>query len=245
MGRTWRRARRGRNPADLHGHRWRTDRFRLPAYPQPSRDATHIPVIACGGAGKPEDFGRVLTEGEADAALAASIFHYGTYTVAELKTWLDQSRHPGEAHAMIIPCIDLMDGKVVQLVQGPREGSRRRRPAGHAARSSPPSPRSKSSISTPPSAMARTMRWWSYWRRQAVCRVGGGVRNLERARRLLDQGAYRVIVGTAAFTAAASTDHRWKRCRGLGPTIVIALDSKTARSSSKAGASHATSPPKK
>ena len=43
--------------------------------------ATHIPVIASGGAGKPEDFERVLTEGQADAALAASIFHYGTYTV--------------------------------------------------------------------------------------------------------------------------------------------------------------------
>ncbi len=52
--------------------------------------ATHIPVIASGGAGKPEDFGRVLTEGEADAALAASVFHYGTYTVAELKAWLDE-----------------------------------------------------------------------------------------------------------------------------------------------------------
>src|ERR1700736_3636596 len=38
--------------------------------------ATHIPVIASGGAGKPADFERVLTEGEADAALAASIFHY-------------------------------------------------------------------------------------------------------------------------------------------------------------------------
>jgi imidazole glycerol-phosphate synthase subunit HisF len=50
--------------------------------------ATHIPVIASGGAGKPEDFLRVLTEGEADAALAASIFHYGTYTVADLKEFL-------------------------------------------------------------------------------------------------------------------------------------------------------------
>ena len=36
--------------------------------------ATHIPVIASGGAGKPEHFVRVLTEGEADAALAASDF---------------------------------------------------------------------------------------------------------------------------------------------------------------------------
>jgi cyclase len=50
--------------------------------------ATHIPVIASGGAGKPEDFQSVLTEGEADAALAASIFHFGTYTVADLKQFL-------------------------------------------------------------------------------------------------------------------------------------------------------------
>ena len=52
--------------------------------------ATSIPVIASGGAGKPEDFERVLTEGCADAALAASIFHYGTYTVTDLKTFLQQ-----------------------------------------------------------------------------------------------------------------------------------------------------------
>ncbi len=50
--------------------------------------ATRIPVIASGGAGKPEDFVTVLTEGEANAALAASIFHYETYTVADLKRHL-------------------------------------------------------------------------------------------------------------------------------------------------------------
>ncbi len=53
--------------------------------------ATKIPVIASGGGGKPEDFVRVLTEGEADAALAASIFHYATYTVEGLKEIL--ARH--------------------------------------------------------------------------------------------------------------------------------------------------------
>ncbi len=47
--------------------------------------ATRIPVIASGGAGEPEHFVRVLTDGLADAALAASIFHYGTYTVGRLK----------------------------------------------------------------------------------------------------------------------------------------------------------------
>ena len=55
---------------------------------------THIPVIASGGAGKPEDFERVLTEGHADAALAASIFHYGTYTVRDLKEFLQQRNIP-------------------------------------------------------------------------------------------------------------------------------------------------------
>jgi len=56
--------------------------------------ATRIPVIASGGAGKPEDFVRVLTDGEADAALAASIFHYGTYTVADLKEVMDKEGIP-------------------------------------------------------------------------------------------------------------------------------------------------------
>jgi len=50
--------------------------------------ATHIPIIASGGAGQLDHFSQVLTEGLADAALAASIFHYGTYTVADLKRHL-------------------------------------------------------------------------------------------------------------------------------------------------------------
>lgn len=56
--------------------------------------ATHIPIIASGGAGKPEHFAQVLSEGEADAALAASIFHYGTYTVGELKEYLARQGIP-------------------------------------------------------------------------------------------------------------------------------------------------------
>jgi cyclase len=59
------------------------------------RNAVQIPVIASGGAGKPEDFLEVL-EGPsgADAALAASIFHYGTYTVADLKHFLAARKVP-------------------------------------------------------------------------------------------------------------------------------------------------------
>jgi cyclase len=50
--------------------------------------AVKIPVIASGGAGSPEHFAEVLTKGEADAALAASIFHYGKVRVADLKNYL-------------------------------------------------------------------------------------------------------------------------------------------------------------
>jgi cyclase len=57
-------------------------------------EATTIPVIASGGAGKPSDFVEVLTRGQADAALAASVFHYGKYTVADLKQALHEARVP-------------------------------------------------------------------------------------------------------------------------------------------------------
>jgi len=50
--------------------------------------AVNIPVIASGGAGGPEDIYHVLTQGQADAALAASIFHFGTYSIAETKEYL-------------------------------------------------------------------------------------------------------------------------------------------------------------
>jgi cyclase len=56
--------------------------------------ATKIPIIASGGAGTLEHFLEVLTTGEADAALAASIFHYGTYTVNDLKEYLDKNGIP-------------------------------------------------------------------------------------------------------------------------------------------------------
>ena len=50
--------------------------------------AVGVPVIASGGAGTLEHLYDVLTEGKADAALAASIFHFGTYTVGETKRYL-------------------------------------------------------------------------------------------------------------------------------------------------------------
>ena len=49
-----------------------------------------IPIIASGGAGKREHFLDVFTRGKADAALAASVFHFGEIPVPELKQWLRQ-----------------------------------------------------------------------------------------------------------------------------------------------------------
>ena len=47
-----------------------------------------IPVIASGGAGKKEHFRDAFTEGKADAALAASVFHFGEIPIPELKRYL-------------------------------------------------------------------------------------------------------------------------------------------------------------
>lgn len=51
-------------------------------------EAVNVPVIASGGAGKLEHFYDVLTLGKADAVLAASVFHYGQFTVREVKNYL-------------------------------------------------------------------------------------------------------------------------------------------------------------
>jgi cyclase len=53
-------------------------------------DAVGLPVIASGGVGGPEHLLEGLTVGKADAVLAASIFHYGEYTIAECKRFLEQ-----------------------------------------------------------------------------------------------------------------------------------------------------------
>ncbi|HHW13644.1 MAG TPA: imidazole glycerol phosphate synthase subunit HisF [Firmicutes bacterium] len=51
-------------------------------------ETVNIPVIASGGAGSPADLAAAITEGGADAVLAASIFHYGTFTVRQVKEYL-------------------------------------------------------------------------------------------------------------------------------------------------------------
>ncbi len=51
-------------------------------------EAVSVPVVASGGAGSLDDMFQVLSEGKADAALAASIFHYGDFTIGDAKRYL-------------------------------------------------------------------------------------------------------------------------------------------------------------
>ena len=51
-------------------------------------ESVTVPVVASGGAGTPEDLYQAVVSGKADAVLAASIFHYGTYSIGETKKYL-------------------------------------------------------------------------------------------------------------------------------------------------------------
>lgn len=57
-------------------------------------EAVNIPVVASGGAGNMQHFADVLTEGKADAALAASLFHFGILNMYDLKEFLDAQGIP-------------------------------------------------------------------------------------------------------------------------------------------------------
>jgi phosphoribosylformimino-5-aminoimidazole carboxamide ribotide isomerase len=131
---------------------------------------------------------------------------------------------------LIIPCIDLMDGKVVQLVQG----------------------RDKALEGGTPEEMLKTFSAFpviqvidldaaigrgendalvEFLAARAVTRVGGGVRTPERAAKLIAQGARKVIVGTAAFRPDGIHRELLESIAGAvgKEQILIALDSKDGR----------------
>jgi cyclase len=54
----------------------------------------NVPVIASGGAGKLEDFSDIFQSGKADAALAASLFHFGELKIKEVKSYLEKADIP-------------------------------------------------------------------------------------------------------------------------------------------------------
>ncbi len=126
---------------------------------------------------------------------------------------------------MIIPCIDLMDGKVVQLVQGREkalEGGSPLEMLGKFARVPADSgDRSRRGLGKGSNdALVELVA------SRAVARVGGGVRSPDRARALIQQGAHRVIVGTAAFDREKLAEI----ADATGPErLIIALDSKAGK----------------
>jgi len=56
--------------------------------------SVNVPIIASGGGGSPEHIYRVLTDGLADAALAASIFHFNEYSIIKVKEYLKRKGVP-------------------------------------------------------------------------------------------------------------------------------------------------------
>ena len=122
---------------------------------------------------------------------------------------------------MIIPCIDLMDGKVVQLVQGRDKALEGDEPLEMLRRFSA---FPEIQVIDLDAAMGKgeNSSLVELVAGKARCRVGGGVRTADRAKKLIDQGAYRVIVGTAAFTPALG-----EIAAAVGPErVIVALDSK-------------------
>jgi len=131
---------------------------------------------------------------------------------------------------VIIPCIDLMDGKVVQLVQGREK-----------ALEGPPPEEMLARFAAFPeiqvidldAALGRGANDGivEFLAARARIRAGGGVRNAERARTLVRQGAHRVIVGTAAFTAnGVNSPLLGELAAAIGrEKLIVALDSKNGR----------------
>lgn len=126
---------------------------------------------------------------------------------------------------MIIPCIDLMDGKVVQLVQGRHKALEGGTPLEMLERFAA---FPQIQVIDLDAAMGRGSNddLVELLASRAVTRVGGGVRTAERARGLIEQGAYRVIVGTAAFDKALLMEI----ADAVSPErLIIALDSKAGK----------------
>src|SRR4051794_37719046 len=128
---------------------------------------------------------------------------------------------------MIIPCIDLMDGKVVQLIQGRDKALEGDAPL-EMLRKFAAFPQIQ--VIDLDAAMGRGSNddIVSMLAACAVIRAGGGVRSPKRARTLLDQGAHKVIIGTAAFKKDGPDRNFLEEVSRAVPRerVLIALDSK-------------------
>src|SRR5688572_20303392 len=131
---------------------------------------------------------------------------------------------------MIIPCIDLMDGKVVQLVQG-REKALEADTVDRMLERFSAFPVIQVIDLDAAIGSGSNEALVEYIASKTRTRVGGGVRTPEKARRLLDIGAERVIVGTAAFNADGANYGFLRELNRTVPRerILLALDSKGGR----------------
>jgi phosphoribosylformimino-5-aminoimidazole carboxamide ribotide isomerase len=131
---------------------------------------------------------------------------------------------------MIFPCIDLMDGKVVQLVQGREKALEADSPEEMLRRFSA---FPEIQVIDLDAAMGRGSNdeLVRLLASKAATRVGGGVRTVERAQALVAQGARKVIVGTSAFVANGINEGFLASVRAaIGrEKLLIALDSKDGR----------------
>ncbi|MBS1855458.1 MAG: 1-(5-phosphoribosyl)-5-[(5-phosphoribosylamino)methylideneamino] imidazole-4-carboxamide isomerase [Acidobacteria bacterium] len=131
---------------------------------------------------------------------------------------------------MIVPCIDLMDGKVVQLVQGREKALEVESPDEMIAKFAA---FPEIQVIDLDAALGRGSNdgLVRHIAARAATRVGGGVRGVDRARALVEQGARKVIVGTSAFTRTGINEPLLAALvEAVGrERLVIALDSKGGR----------------
>jgi phosphoribosylformimino-5-aminoimidazole carboxamide ribotide isomerase len=125
---------------------------------------------------------------------------------------------------MILPCIDLMDGKVVQLVQGRDKALEGDAPL-EMLRKFAAFPEIQVIDLDAAIGKGENGELVKLLAGRAAVRAGGGVRSAERASTLVEQGARKVIVGTAAFTPTLA-----EIVKAVGKErLIIALDSKGGR----------------
>jgi phosphoribosylformimino-5-aminoimidazole carboxamide ribotide isomerase len=123
---------------------------------------------------------------------------------------------------LIIPCIDLMGGKVVQLVQGRDKALEAGSPLEMLAKFAA-FPQIQAIDLDAAIGSGSNDDLVELVASRATARVGGGVRSAERARKLVEQGAYKVIVGTAALNRPVLEEI----VAAVGrERVIVALDSK-------------------
>src|ERR1035438_8083194 len=214
---------------DFHGHGWSAGGIRLRAHRgSVARDARAGDCERRGGGGgafrAPGD-GRMRGCGAGGVDFPLRDIHRES---VEGRT--GQARHRGAGGGVIIPCIDLMAGKVVQLVQG-REKALEGGTVAEMLRKFAAFPEIQAIDLDAAMGRGSNGELIRQVAAGATARVGGGVRTVERARALMEQGAHRVIVGTAAFGKTGVNAGFLHALRdGVGrERVVVALDSKGGR----------------